>query len=192
MLSVKASFYVLLPVILLLWIVAVFLRVQLKAAGGAKTRNTAMCLWLVGALLAVYMLVYVYLTFLTRRPGKAQLNLELFWSYREAFEGFPFKIKRLGLARQIAMNVLLTVPLGLLLPLLFYRAKHPYVWTVLIVLGLSVLTEVLQYLTRMGLCELDDLFDNLLGGLIGIGMLAGGGWLAGRVTAVERKGGLNS
>ena len=188
MLSVKASFYVLLPVILLLWIVAVFLRVQLKAAGGAQTRNTAMCLWLVGALLAVYLLVYVYLTFLARRPGKAQLNLTLFWSYREAFEWFPFKIRRLGLARQIAMNVLLTVPLGLLLPLLFYRAKHPYVWTVLIVLGLSVLTEVLQYFTRMGLCELDDLFDNLLGGLIGIGMLAGGGWLVGRVTGVRGTG----
>ena len=36
--------------------------------------------------------------------------------------------------------------------------------------------------------ELDDLFDNLLGGLIGIGMLAGGAWLAGRVTGVRGTG----
>ena len=181
MLSVKASFYVLLPVILLLWIVAVFLRVQLKAAGGERTRNTVMCLWLVGALLAVYLLVYVYLTFLVRRPGRAQFNLTLFWSYREAFEWFPFRIKRLGLARQIAMNILLTVPLGLLLPLVFWRKKHPYVLTALAVLSLSVLTEVLQYFTRMGYSELDDLFDNLLGGLIGIGMLAGGAAVVERI-----------
>ena len=33
-----------------------------------------------------------------------------------------------------------------------------------------------------------DLFDNLLGGLIGIGMLAGGGWLVGRVTGVRGTG----
>lgn len=90
--------------------------------------------------------------------------------------------------KDAALSAKEMVPLGLLLPLLFYRAKHPYVWTVLIVLGLSVLTEVLQYLTRRGLCELDDLFDNLLGGLIGIGMLAGGGWLAGRVTGVRGTG----
>ena len=42
---------------------------------------------------------------------------------------------------------------------------------VVLTLALSLLTEAFQYLTHLGLCETDDVINNLLGGLLGIGVL---------------------
>ena len=138
-------------------------------------------------MLGVYALVYLYLTFFYRpSTGDRRLVLRLFWSYREAFslEG-GFHIRRLGVARSIFLNVLLDLPLGFLLPALFctdpaetpsrFRAslrRHPYRWTLAFVLVLSLGTEILQYFTGRGLCEFDDLFDNLLGAAIGCAGMA--------------------
>lgn len=36
--------------------------------------------------------------------------------------------------------------------------------------GLSAFIEILQLLTRRGLCELDDVFHNMIGTAIGIGL----------------------
>ena len=119
-------------------------------------------------MLGAYALVYLYLTFFYRpSTGDRRLVLQLFWSYREAFslEG-GFHIRRLGVARSILLNVLLDLPLGFLLPALF-RTSHPYRWTLLCVLVLSLGTETLQYFTGRGLCEFDDVFDNLLGAALG-------------------------
>lgn len=182
MLSVKASFYVLLPIIMILGIIAVFLQTQLKNADGAKANNTRMCFWLITALLVVYCCVYSYLTFFYRKPTiSPRAFLTPFWSYREAFQWAPFKIKRLGLAREIIMNMLLTVPLGLLLPLMFYRKKHPYALAIAVTVGLSILTEGLQYFTCTGVSELDDVLNNTIGCLHGTIILIFGSRLFQRI-----------
>ena len=66
------------------------------------------------------------------------------------------------------MNILVTVPLGMILAALFRPVKHSILIPVLIGLTISVTTEGIQYITRRGLCELDDVFNNTLGILLGI------------------------
>lgn len=131
------------------------------------TRNR----WRIGLylMLGAYLILYSFLVYFGRRQYSApQLHLDLFWSYRIAFDGFS--IKNRFYAREILQNILLFIPLGMILAAIFRDSKYPILWPVLIGLGLSVLTEVIQYLTRRGITELDDVMDNGAGLLIGIGV----------------------
>ena len=93
------------------------------------------------------------------------MRLEPFWSFREAFDGLS--IRRLGVARSILLNIAITIPLGYLLPGLYQRSPHRYQLTILTVLLLSLVTEVVQLITKTGLAETDDVINNVLGALIG-------------------------
>lgn len=117
-------------------------------------------------ILLVYAAIYAYLTFFYREPmEEAHVRLEPFWSVREAFDGLS--IRRLGVARSILLNIAITIPLGYLLPGLYQRSPHCYQLTILTVLLLSLVTEVVQLITRTGLAETDDVINNVLGALIG-------------------------
>ena len=176
-LSTLTSLRILIPLIMVVAAVAVFLEHCKTREGGEQLPVRAMA----AVLLGIYLLIYLYLTFGFRRPTKAAIIwLEPFRSYREAFSLAPFRVRRLGMARQILLNILLTIPAGLLLPV-FYRVKHPYRLALVTILALSVLTETMQYITRLGIFETDDLMDNLLGGLIGMGILRGGSILLRRI-----------
>ncbi len=119
-------------------------------------------------MLIAYLVLYSFLVYFGRKPyAKPQLHLDLFWSYRIAFDGF--KIRHLSYAREILLNILVYVPLGMILAAIFRDSKHPILWPVLIGLGLSVITEAVQYITARGVTELDDVMDNGVGLLIGIG-----------------------
>lgn len=175
-LSTLTSLRILIPLILILAAVAVFLnRSKIHATHEQSNQGSHLpTTVLTAVLLGIYLVVYIYLTFGFRRPAKtASIDLTPFWSYREAFRLNPLSIRRLGMARQILLNILLTVPPGLLLPIL-YKTKHPYLLAILTILALSVLTETLQYFTHLGLCETDDVIDNLLGGLLGMAILKTG------------------
>lgn len=118
-------------------------------------------------MLGAYLVLYSYLVLFSRKPyAEPKLHLDLFWSYRIAFDGF--KIKHLSYAREILLNILVYIPLGLILAAIFRGSRHPILWPVLIGLRLSVLTEVVQYITRRGVTELDDVMDNGIGLMIGI------------------------
>ena len=78
-------------------------------------------------------------------------------------------IRHLSYAREILLNILVYVPLGMILAAIFRGSRHPILWPVLIGLGLSVVTETVQYITARGVTELDDVMDNGVGLLIGIG-----------------------
>ena len=115
----------------------------------------------------MHLIVYAYLVFLGRKPYKTpQLHLDPFWSYRVAFDGFS--IRHRSYAREILLNILLYIPLGIILAAIF--RKHPFLWPLSIGLLLSILTETVQYFTRRGVTELDDVFDNTFGLLIGIAL----------------------
>ncbi len=166
------SFWLILPVVALVLFLSLMLERKLSQGG----RRAALARACVLALLAGYMGIYAWLTFFYRRPTAApEADLRLLWSYREAFslQG-GLHIARLGLARQILMNILLYTCLGCLLPVAYAGTRRRLLWTVLTALSLSAATEALQYLTRRGLCELDDVLDNLLGCLLGLGLLAAG------------------
>lgn len=178
--SSLTSLRMLVPILLILLVISLFLRaLQITGAGEGsrpaekRENKIPMIPALVVVLLVIYMMFYLNLTLLYRhRTAEAQINLTPFWSYREAFRLNPPWVVNPDLAREILLNILLTVPLGLLLPVLFHGRKHPFLITAGITLGLSVLTEGLQYWLHLGLCETDDIFNNMLGCLIGMGILS--------------------
>ncbi len=132
--------------------------------------------WAIAAVcgaLGIYLCAYLWLTFLCREPKAEQpFSLIPFESYRYALDGF--RVVHLSAFRQIILNILLYVPLGLLLPFLLRLCgiSRPWRTSALIALGLTCLTELIQFITKLGMCEADDLIDNMLGFMIGMGICA--------------------
>lgn len=66
-------------------------------------------------------------------------------------------------------NVILFVPLGIFLPLLWTKLRR--LWRVLLVTALIiVLVEMGQVVTLLGRCDVDDVILNVLGAAIGYGV----------------------
>lgn len=76
---------------------------------------------------------------------------------------FTLAVKNLG------GNVLLFVPFGILLPMLFRRQKCFRVFLATMTLTI-VLVELLQLLTMLGSCDIDDLILNVFGAVCGFGL----------------------
>jgi glycopeptide antibiotics resistance protein len=119
------------------------------------------------AVLAVYIVVLARLT-VFRDGGytERQLNLTLFENLISIYHNgafFLFLWLLLG-------NIGWFVPWGFLLPVLSRRMNF---WkTMLAGLGFSLLIETVQYLSYMGVAELDDLILNTAGTALGFGFFA--------------------
>ena len=109
-----------------------------------------------GGILSAYIFLVLAETILIRKPFIGQhFQPELFWSWR------VWNVQR----GQIIANVIMFVPVGVL-------AGRIWRWKGLwVAAGLSVLIEVLQLVTSRGLCELDDVFHNVIGAVIGVGVV---------------------
>ena len=66
---------------------------------------------------------------------------------------------------QILANVIMFLPVGVLTGLLW---RWRGLW---VAAGLSVFIEVLQLITARGLCEFDDVIHNMVGAVIGVGIV---------------------
>lgn len=66
----------------------------------------------------------------------------------------------------LAGNVILFIPLGWFLPRI-WRSLRAFWKVFLLVLLLIVLVEILQYLTGLGSCDVDDLILNVPGAMFG-------------------------
>lgn len=106
-------------------------------------------------LLVIYVFVILSETIFFRKPTDGEhLQLELFWSYKVLnIEG-----------KQMLANVLMFIPFGFLLSLLDKRICMVMLCGFLF----SCSIEILQFVFKIGLCELDDVFHNTLGTLIGL------------------------
>ena len=98
--------------------------------------------------------------------SEAHFQFVPLWSYREAFGDGG--VARLGVARSIILNILITIPLGYFLPAVYRELKHRYRLSILTVVVISVITEIIQLISRTGLCETDDVINNTIGGIIGL------------------------
>ncbi|WP_214628430.1 VanZ family protein [Paenibacillus agaridevorans] len=129
-----------------------------------------------------YVLIVVYQLFLTqtrlilRSIGQPHPNLTPFQSillYANGYQNYNFDTWFFNLFG----NVLLFVPLGFLLPILFAKARRfstTIFWTMLA----SLTIELTQLGTRLGSFDVDDLILNVLGGAIGyaVWLMAVMGW----------------
>ena len=132
------------------------------------------------ALFAIYCALMLWLLF--HRPGhmegipyweqaKANLNLIPFRTLR-LFSGL-LTDHRPHLVRaaivNLAGNVVMFIPLGLFLPLIF--AKLQKLWKTLLCVTLMITAvELAQLFTLVGSCDVDDLLLNLLGAGLGYGL----------------------
>lgn len=112
-----------------------------------------------GALLVAYLAFIAYMTLMYRSGRETRVQLKPFWSYKQFFLDT-------SLRQEILFNIWLFVSLGAILKRLL-----PNVYAFSFFLLLSVMIEIIQFNTGMGLCELDDLISNGFGGLIGVGFV---------------------
>lgn len=97
-------------------------------------------------LATLYILIVLWITLFSRTPGTVRLFRGLFWEIEMGYWG------------DIALNILLFVPLGFLV-----GNKR----IILIGLLLSAGIELTQFVFELGVCELDDVLNNTIGAAVG-------------------------
>ena len=117
-------------------------------------------------LLFEYVFVVICSTILFRFTPSfkfARLELSPFWTYEAVMN------HTLGVSVwDIVLNVVLFVPLGFLMKLLFSRLR---LWKMaLIAIYCSVFIETNQYFFEKGIAQIDDVMHNTVGAMIGWGI----------------------
>ncbi len=107
-------------------------------------------------LLIGYAFLLLAETVLIRKPFTGEhLKIELFWSWKQ------WSVQK----NQILTNVVMFIPIGALAVWLW---KWGGLW---FAAGLSLLVEVLQLITSRGLLEFDDVLHNMIGAVVGAGIV---------------------
>ena len=116
-------------------------------------------------MLGIWVAALIYLLFLYRIQGRRNsgFTFELFHMYRKANSTGWEATQAL---RQILFNILLYMPLGCILAALMKEMRFSF----LVGICISIMTELLQSLTRLGWADVDDVVTNSFGLLIGIGL----------------------
>lgn len=114
--------------------------------------------------MAFYLLLLLAILFRTSHPVRS-LNLLPFHSIIDYTAGNN-QILRSFAFTNLAGNIVIFVPLGVYL-MMFSRSKK--VWkNLLAVFVFSLTVEIIQYVFKLGIGDIDDIILNCLGGLLGI------------------------
>ena len=120
--------------------------------------------WSMGLMLVEYLFLILCFAVITRTfQASRTFNFTPFWSYRTVWrDGHEL------LLMQIIMNVVAFIPIGLLIGISFPKIKW---WKVLLIGGaFSLLIEAFQFSLRRGFAEFDDVWHNVVGGMVGYGV----------------------
>lgn len=118
-----------------------------------------------GGLLGGYLLMVLGVTFFNRGGmHEKSINLAFFSSYREAW----YRWDTLSW-QSIYLNIFMFLPFGILLPFIHPRFQK-IKWLVTVTLLFTLSIECLQFLTGRGIFDIDDLFNNFMGSIIGYGL----------------------
>ena len=121
-------------------------------------------------LLIGYLIFILCYTVICREPFPDYRYIFVpFWSYVAS-------AKKTYLIAENLLNILMFVPVGALLKLLYGKVSW---WKILVIMVLFSMTiECLQLVFKKGFCEFDDMFHNAIGGMIGY-------YLCGLVTKIK-------
>ena len=108
------------------------------------------------ALTILYVFFILYETLMFRESGDARCNLVLF-SYADTF--FQNRMIRV----EVINNVWLFVPFGIGMYRI-YQKKSIFALAFIF----SILIEITQYITGLGVAEFNDVFENTMGGILGV------------------------
>lgn len=127
-------------------------------------------------LFAIYLVLFFKITifkyssfydiFTGRFSGFRSLNLIPFKTVRDFIDIVKKYGAFLWAFSNIIGNILIVVPLGFCLPLLFIKMRDIR-WVMLITVLVSLMIESCQYIFSMGSADIDDLIMNTLGGVCG-------------------------
>lgn len=135
-------------------------------------------LFLIYMALLIVVIILKFPTGLVSGAIKSWMNGGTF--YRMAPQLVPFKtiIEYVGMVQSIhdwffknlVCNLIMFVPYGFLLPFRIQRNKRTGIKVVLSGCIVSVAIEVFQYVTALGLCDIDDVILNTMGVVLGYGI----------------------
>ena len=109
---------------------------------------------------ACYVFIILYLTIFERKPGDDyMINLVPFWSYEAIRDGL------IEVLYEKLYNIILFIPYGFLLKYSF--VKHRFKKVIATGIGTSMLVEIMQLITKTGMCETDDVIHNSTGLMVG-------------------------
>ncbi len=120
-------------------------------------KKAAKCAWLFA--LTMYLYVVLNLTLFNRNFGQFENNMNL------TFLQLSYYFPQLTLIH-LAENFALTLPLGFLLPMGFDLFRKPC-FGLFTGFAMSMVIESIQFVTGLGNFELDDIFMNTLGAVVG-------------------------
>ena len=117
-----------------------------------------------------YIVIIIGATFLSRTQDSITYNegfhFSLFSSYREAYHNIDANWMKDTLFRNLILNIMLFIPVGFLIP--FYSDKLKKMYRVVLIGFLATVTiELTQHFNDYGVFEIDDVFNNTLGTLLG-------------------------
>ena len=121
--------------------------------------NKGKALWIV--LFIGYCGVVVWMTLFNRSVIEREFRTELFWAFRRLVRGEPGGNQ---VFVQYLNNIVLFIPFGFLFGLVS-RKKCFIVISIAAITSASI--EMTQYITAIGLAEIDDVISNTLGAFMG-------------------------
>ena len=133
---------------------AVLLLSVLKPDNPALVRRTSWWMFL-----AYLLMVLCFTIFFRAEKNVVQISMKPIWEYDSL---------NYNQIAEAILNVLLFVPLGFLAGAAIRRKR--FLKTVGLCCGISVAIELLQLITKRGVCNIDDVIHNTLGCFIGYGL----------------------
>lgn len=155
--------FILVGVLVVVLAVGYFLIYRKLLKGDKKLSKLKTCIWFcfIG-----YMIMVIGVTFIGRGVRLyGDSNLHFLSTYKEAWNSFSF-----GAWTQLVLNIIMLVPFGMLLPLLNNRFRK-FKWTLGASLILTLTIETMQLVTGYGVFDVDDIFNNILGAIMGYGIV---------------------
>lgn len=123
-------------------------------------------------LFSIYLFCVLYITVIGRGyEGYSSIQLTPLWAYRLAWHQADRQFSNiLPMLKGSILNILLFIPFGYLLPALSKGKKHLFLLIVVCAFLLSLSIESMQLVLQRGTFDVDDLFNNTLGAVIGLGV----------------------
>lgn len=137
----------------------------------AETTSVKKTNWFAWILFVAYLWLLFYLLFFSESYGRTDVveeyryNLELFKEIKRFWNNWE-TIGIQNVMINLAGNIAAFVPFGLLFPMICNRGKRCVCCVVMTAL-FSLFVEMVQLVSKVGAFDVDDIFLNTIGGLVG-------------------------
>lgn len=128
--------------------------------------------WGTMVFLCIYLLVLVYVCFLSEAYGRTELQNTYHYNlipFREIIRFYTYR-KNVGIEAFVLNlfgNVLAFMPFGFMIPILKQKYRKRMGGAAVLTFGLSLTIECIQLISRVGSFDVDDLLLNTWGGVLG-------------------------